>query len=170
MVVSVNLVCDGVLGGDMDNWNVGSPLVVFRYIRQSDSFHPRHVLSAVENMINKYSLMKEYFKSSRSSLIVRDGITMHKEDELLLDKIIKFIEDNIDDESMNPDSLADFIGVSKAEIWIIGMWAVRSLAFNISVRVMPSSLGINTSLIIISGCFCSISFSASSPSAASRTW
>ncbi|MCS3024457.1 response regulator [Bacteroides xylanisolvens] len=47
-------------------------------------FHPRHVLSAVENMINKYSLMKEYFKSSRSSLIVRDGITMHKEDELLL--------------------------------------------------------------------------------------
>ena len=80
-------------------------------------FHPRHVLSAVENMINKYSLMKEYFKSSRSSLIVRDGITMHKEDELLLDKIIKFIEDNIDDESMNPDSLADFIGVSKAGLY-----------------------------------------------------
>ena len=66
----------------------------------SQTFPPRHVLSAVENMINKYSLMKEYFKSSRSSLIVRDGITMHKEDELLLDKIIKFIEDNIDDESM----------------------------------------------------------------------
>ena len=80
-------------------------------------FHPRHVLSAVENMINKYSLMKEYFKSGRSSLIVRDGITMHKEDELLLNKIIKFIEDNIDDESMNPDSLADFIGVSKAGLY-----------------------------------------------------
>lgn len=47
--------------------------------------------------------MKEYFKSGRSSLIVRDGITMHKEDELLLNKIIKFIEDNIDDESMNPE-------------------------------------------------------------------
>lgn len=42
---------------------------------------------------------------------------MHKEDELLLDKIIKFIEDNIDDESMNPDSLADFIGVSKAGLY-----------------------------------------------------
>ena len=80
-------------------------------------FHPRHVLSVVENMINKYSLMKEYFKSGRSSLIVRDGITMHKEDELLLNKIIKFIEDNIDDESMNPDSLADFIGVSKAGLY-----------------------------------------------------
>ena len=61
--------------------------------------------------------MKEYFKSGRSSLIVRDGITMHKEDELLLDKIIKFIEDNIDDESINPDSLADFIGVSKAGLY-----------------------------------------------------
>ena len=61
--------------------------------------------------------MKEYFKSGRSSLIVRDGITMHKEDELLLNKIIKFIEDNIDDESMNPDSLADFIGVSKAGLY-----------------------------------------------------
>ena len=46
-----------------------------------------------------------------------DAITMHKEDELLLDKIIKFIEDNIDDESMNPDSLADFIGVSKAGLY-----------------------------------------------------
>ena len=62
-------------------------------------------------------MMKEYFKSGRSSLIVRDGITMHKEDELLLNKIIKFIEDNIDDESMNPDSLADFIGVSKAGLY-----------------------------------------------------
>lgn len=80
-------------------------------------FHPRHVLSAVENMINKYSLMKEYFQSSRSSLITRNGIIMHKEDELLLNKIIKFIEDNIDDESMNPDSLADFIGVSKAGLY-----------------------------------------------------
>ena len=80
-------------------------------------FHPRHVLSAVENIINKYSLMKEYFKSDRSSLIVREGITMYKEDELLLNKIIKFIEDNIDDESMNPDSLADFIGISKAGLY-----------------------------------------------------
>ena len=61
--------------------------------------------------------MKEYFKSGRSSFIVRDGITMHKEDELLLNKIIKFIEDNIDDESMNPDSLADFIGESKAGLY-----------------------------------------------------
>lgn len=80
-------------------------------------FHPKHVLSAVENMIRKYSLMKEYFHSSRSSLTVKDGISMHKEDELLLNKIIKFIEDNIDDESMNPDSLADFIGVSKAGLY-----------------------------------------------------
>ena len=42
---------------------------------------------------------------------------MYKEDELLLNKIIKFIEDNIDDESMNPDSLADFIGMSKAGLY-----------------------------------------------------
>ena len=62
--------------------------------------------------------MKEYFKSDRSSLIVREGITMYKEDELLLNKIIKFIEDNIDDESMNPDSLADFIGISKDGLYL----------------------------------------------------
>ena len=80
-------------------------------------FHPRYVLSAVENIVNKYSLMKEYFKSGRSSLVVREGITMHKDDELLLDKIVKFIEDNIEDESLNPDSIADFMGVSKAGLY-----------------------------------------------------
>ena len=50
MFVSVNLVFDGVLGGDMDNRNVGSPLVGFQYIRQSDAVQPGHQYIADNNI------------------------------------------------------------------------------------------------------------------------
>lgn len=80
-------------------------------------FHPRHVLSAVENLISKHRLLKEYFNSSSSSLTVKDGVTLHVEDEQFLHNIISFIENNIEDENLNPSSLSDFLGVSKATLF-----------------------------------------------------
>jgi signal transduction histidine kinase/AraC-like DNA-binding protein/ligand-binding sensor domain-containing protein len=80
-------------------------------------FHPRHVLSTVENIINKHSLLKKYFNSSWSAVTVKNGKTMYQEDEHLLQEIVLFIERNIDDESLNFNSIADFIGISKANLY-----------------------------------------------------
>lgn len=80
-------------------------------------FHPRHVLTIVQNLINKQSQLKNYFTSSLSSISIRDGIELHQEDENLLQEIISFIEKNIDDESLSPNSIADALGLSKATLY-----------------------------------------------------
>lgn len=80
-------------------------------------FHPRHVLTAIENLISKHAALKEYFNSSRSSVTVKDGVTIHHDDEQLLQDIIAFVEKNIDDESLNPNAISDFLGISKATFY-----------------------------------------------------
>ncbi|MBK5722143.1 response regulator [Dysgonomonas sp. Marseille-P4677] len=80
-------------------------------------FHPQHVLTAIENLLGRKMIMKEYFNSNRSSMIIRDGIELHLEDERFLQEIISYIEKNIEDESLNPNSISDFIGISKATLY-----------------------------------------------------
>lgn len=83
----------------------------------SKPFHPRHVLSTIENLVNKQATLKEYFNSTISSEVVRDGVTMHQEGEKFLEDIISFIENSMDDESLNPNAIADFLGISKATLY-----------------------------------------------------
>lgn len=80
-------------------------------------FHPRHILVAVENIINKYSLLKDYYNSGRSSIIVKEGIEIHLEEEQFLQEIISYIEGNIDDETLGPNSLSEFLKISKASLY-----------------------------------------------------
>lgn len=80
-------------------------------------FHTHHVLAAVENLINKYSLLKKYFNSSISDLRVKEGKTIHRDDELFLNEIISFIEKNLEDENLNPNTLSDFLVISKATLY-----------------------------------------------------
>ncbi len=80
-------------------------------------FHPRHVLTTVQNLINKRSVLKDFFNSSLSSITIKDGITIHQDDERLLQEIVSFIEKNMDDESLNPNAIADALGLSKATLY-----------------------------------------------------
>lgn len=80
-------------------------------------FHPRHVLTTVQNLVNKRSVLKDFFNSSLSSITVKDGITIHQDDERLLQEIVSFIEKNMDDESLNPSVIADALGLSKATLY-----------------------------------------------------
>lgn len=80
-------------------------------------FNPRHVLATIEQLLNKRTIMKEYFNSVRSDVIVREGVTLHHEDERLLNDIVGFIEKNIDDEALNPTSISDFIGMGKTSLY-----------------------------------------------------
>ncbi len=80
-------------------------------------FNPRHVLATIEQLLNKRTIMKEYFNSVRSDVTVREGVTLHHEDERLLNDIVGFIEKNIDDEALNPTSISDFIGMGKTSLY-----------------------------------------------------
>lgn len=80
-------------------------------------FNPRHVLATIEQLLNKRTIMKEYFNSVRSDVTVRAGVTLHHEDERLLNDIVGFIEKNIDDEALNPTSISDFIGMGKTSLY-----------------------------------------------------
>lgn len=80
-------------------------------------FHPRHVLATINQIIERHSTLRNYFGSSRSSLTIRDGHEIHHEEEQFLDKIIDYIENNIDNEDLNPTSIAEAIGISKASLF-----------------------------------------------------
>lgn len=80
-------------------------------------FHPRHVLAAVENIISRHFTLKKYFNSGRSEIKVKEGIRMHQEENTFLENIIGFIEENLDNESLNPTLIAEATGVSKASLY-----------------------------------------------------
>lgn len=80
-------------------------------------FHPQHVLTTVENILARHSVLKDYFNSSRSSMKIIDGLVLHQEENELIQRIITFIRQNIDDESLNPNSLSDFLSISRASLF-----------------------------------------------------
>ncbi|RHU22961.1 response regulator [Parabacteroides sp. TM07-1AC] len=80
-------------------------------------FHPRQIISTIENLLSRQALLKDYFNSSLSSLKVKDGFILHPEDEALIQNVTDFINENIDDEALSPSAVADFIGVSKATLY-----------------------------------------------------
>jgi YesN/AraC family two-component response regulator len=80
-------------------------------------FHPKHILSAIDNLLSKQSLLKEYFNSSISSIKIKGGTAMHRDDERLIREIIDYIHKNIDDESLDPNRIAEFMNISKATLY-----------------------------------------------------
>lgn len=80
-------------------------------------FYPRQVISTIENLLSRQTLLKDYFNSSLSSVKVKGGFVLHSEDEELMQNVIDFIKSKIDDESLSPVSIADFVGVSKATLY-----------------------------------------------------
>lgn len=80
-------------------------------------FHPRQVISTIENLLSRQGLLKDYFNSSLSSVKLKDGIVLHSEDEELIQNVTEYVKNNIDDESLSPSSIAEFVGVSKATLY-----------------------------------------------------
>lgn len=80
-------------------------------------FHPQHVLTTVANILARHSVLKDYFNSSRASMKVIDGLMLHEEENELIQRIITFIRQNIDDDSLTPNSLSDFLSISRASLF-----------------------------------------------------
>jgi AraC-like DNA-binding protein/CheY-like chemotaxis protein len=80
-------------------------------------FYPRQILSGIENLLTRQTLLKDYFNSSFSSLKIKNGIVLHQEDEALIEKVTDYIKDNIEDENMSPESIEQYLGMSRASLY-----------------------------------------------------
>ncbi|MDR2388456.1 MAG: response regulator [Tannerellaceae bacterium] len=80
-------------------------------------FHPKHIISAIENLLSKHTLLQEYFNSGRSCVKIRDGAEIHREDERLMQEIADYVRRHIDDESLSPIAIAGFMNISKATLY-----------------------------------------------------
>lgn len=83
----------------------------------SKPFHPKHILTTIENTLLRIDKLKSYFESSISSTTVKDGVTMYQEDERLLIDIILYIEKNITSDNLTPINIAEAFGISKATLY-----------------------------------------------------
>ena len=74
MIVSVNLVFDGVLGRDMDNRNMSCPLIGFQYVREGDAVQFGHQYIADNNIrLFLFNFFQRLFSISRfPNLIIRE--------------------------------------------------------------------------------------------------
>lgn len=107
----INITAKTALDDKISAYEQGAELYITK------PFHPRHVLATVGNILKKQNLLKQYYKSSLSSMTIKDGIELHLEDEKLLQEIIIYIEKNIDDENLNPNTIAEAFGFSKASLY-----------------------------------------------------
>jgi signal transduction histidine kinase/CheY-like chemotaxis protein/AraC-like DNA-binding protein/ligand-binding sensor domain-containing protein len=80
-------------------------------------FHPRHIISAIDSLLSKQTLLKEYFNSNISSYRLKNGAEIHQEDERLIEDIVEYVRKNIDDDSLSPNTIAEFMNISKATLY-----------------------------------------------------
>jgi len=79
-------------------------------------FHPKHIISTIEHLISKQNILKQYFNSNISSIKVKDGIEIHQDDNKLIEEITEYVKNNIEDETLNSLSIAEFLNMSKATL------------------------------------------------------
>jgi AraC-like DNA-binding protein/ligand-binding sensor domain-containing protein/CheY-like chemotaxis protein len=80
-------------------------------------FHPRQILSSIENLLTRQLLLRDYFNSSMSSLRIRDGKILHEDDIQFMDKVNQFIKEHISNEDLSPETIESYIGQSKASFY-----------------------------------------------------
>lgn len=80
-------------------------------------FHPRQILSSIENLITRQSLLKDYFNSSMASMTIKEGRVLHDEDRILIDKINDYINEHVSNENLSPEFIESYLGQSKASFY-----------------------------------------------------
>jgi len=80
-------------------------------------FHPRQILSSIENLLTRQTLLKDYFNSSLSSLTIRNGKVLHQEDVEMIEKVNDFIKKHIDDDNLSPEMIEQYLWQSKASLY-----------------------------------------------------
>ncbi len=83
----------------------------------SKPFHPRHLEAMVERLLQRNKTLLDFSKSPYAAVTQFEGKIIHKEDKELLLRITSIIYDNIDNESLSIDLLADELALSKMQIY-----------------------------------------------------
>jgi signal transduction histidine kinase/DNA-binding response OmpR family regulator len=80
-------------------------------------FNPKHLLISVENLLRRQAQLKEYYNSRLSSIKVRDGVEIHVEEQKLIEEITGYVLKNLDNETLDPNTIAEFLAISKASLY-----------------------------------------------------
>lgn len=83
----------------------------------SKPFHPRHLEALVENMLHRNKAVLDYSESAHAALEQFEGKLIHKEDKELMLLITKTIQEQIDNEDLTLDFIANQTAHSKMQLY-----------------------------------------------------
>jgi DNA-binding response OmpR family regulator/nitrogen-specific signal transduction histidine kinase len=80
-------------------------------------FHPRHLEALIESLLHRSKAVLDYSESAYAALDQFEGKLIHKEDKELLLRITKVIQDQIDNEALTLDFIANEMALSKMQLY-----------------------------------------------------
>ncbi|MFT4222216.1 two-component regulator propeller domain-containing protein [Dysgonomonas sp.] len=86
------------------------------YIRKP--FHPDHIVAAVDNMLLKHNLIRDFYDSSATAYkLLENGSLMHKDDMQFLLELTEYIEKNMEDTNLSVDSVCRGMNISNISMY-----------------------------------------------------
>ncbi|NLA16199.1 MAG: response regulator [Bacteroidales bacterium] len=111
-------------------------------------FNIRHLEVLIERLLNKTKTLSEYSSSPFFALEQYEGRIMHKEDKDLLLRITGIVCDNIDNESLSMDFIANELAMSKMQLYrkireitdLTPTEYIRSIRLNHAQKLLKTTL------------------------------
>lgn len=75
-------------------------------------FNIEYLQTSIERLLQKKSKMAEFYSSASGSFVLEEGKTIHVEDKAFMKKLLKLIDENIQDPTLSVSSLADKLAIS----------------------------------------------------------
>ena len=85
------------------------------YIGKPFSLH--YLMAMVKRLLENRKNLREYYTTSASAFEYTDGQLMHKEDKDFIEQIARYIEENIEDEDLGPEKLAEHMKISVRNLY-----------------------------------------------------
>ena len=110
-------------------------------------FNIRHLEVLIASLLNKTKTLSEYSNSPSFALEQFEGRIMHKEDKELLLHITETVYDNIENENLSMDLIANEIAISKMQLYrkikeVTGMTPteyIRSIRLNHAEKLLKTT-------------------------------
>lgn len=80
-------------------------------------FDPQHLKTIIKNILTKYNILKDYYRSSISTISTRNANITHIKEEKDLKQIISIIEAHLESNKLDALEIASLLGVSKATLY-----------------------------------------------------
>lgn len=80
-------------------------------------FSLSYLKAVVKRLIENRSNLREYYNTAASAYEYKEGRLLHREDKEYMEKIVNFIEDNIDNSELSPEQLATHMKTSVRNLY-----------------------------------------------------